>query len=142
MDKLAGKIALGSDGSADIGLATAKELFEEGAFVVIAESRKRKLGAQVQRLRIDARAIYADGGRLAHLERFYSDITKRNGKLEVVFANGDIYEIKPHDQSTEDARSLCFCRLRTRMMRSLEETILIWYSRRNSQQDVRGVLPS
>ena len=60
----------------------------------------------------------------------------------MVFANGDFYEIKPHDQSTEDARSLCFCRLRTRIMRSLEETILIWYSRRNLKQDVRDVLPS
>jgi NAD(P)-dependent dehydrogenase (short-subunit alcohol dehydrogenase family) len=138
MDKLAGKIALGNDGSADIGLATAKELFfEEGASVVISESRKWKLGAEVQRLRIDARAIYADGGGLAHLERFYSDLTKRNGKLEVVFANGDFYEIRPHDQSTEDARSLCFCRLRIRIMRSLEETRLIWCSRRNLKQDVR-----
>jgi len=142
VDKLAGKIALGSDGSADMGLATAKEFLEEGAFVVITESRKRKLGAEVQRLRIDATATYADGGRLAHLERFYSDITKRNGRLEVVFANGDIYEIKLHDQSTEDARSLCFCRLRARIMRSLEETILIWYGRRNLKQDVRGVGPS
>jgi NAD(P)-dependent dehydrogenase (short-subunit alcohol dehydrogenase family) len=88
MDKLAGKIAPGSDGSADMGLATAKQFLEEGAFVVIAESRKRKLGAEVQRLRIDATAIYADGDRLAHLERFYSDITKRNGKLEVVFETG------------------------------------------------------
>ena len=114
MDKLAGKIALGIEGSADMALVTAKEFLEEGAFVVIAESRKRKLGAEVQRLRIDVRAIYADGGRLAHLERFYSDITKRNGTLEVVFANGDIYEIKPHDQAIEDAESLCFCRLRKR----------------------------
>jgi|SRR5580700_4424234 NAD(P)-dependent dehydrogenase (short-subunit alcohol dehydrogenase family) len=141
MDKLAGKIALDNDGSTYIGLATAREFLEEGASVVISESRERKLGAEVQRLRIDARAIYADGGRLAHLERFYSDITKRNGKLKVVFANGDFYEIKPHDQSTEDARSLCFCRLRTRMMRALEETLLIWCSRRNLKQDVR-VLPS
>lgn len=127
MDKLAGKIALGSDGSAGVGLATAKQFLEKGAFVVIAESRKRKLGAEVQRLRIDATAIYIDGGRLAHLERFYSDITKRNGKLEVVFANGDIYEIKPHDRSTEDARSLCFCRLRTRdaVLRG-NNTDLVW----------------
>jgi hypothetical protein len=34
---------------------------------------------------------------LYDLECLYSDITKTKRKLEVVFANGDIYEIKPRD---------------------------------------------
>jgi hypothetical protein len=106
------------------------------------EHRKSGLDVALERVKLDATATHADSGRLYDHDRFYSEITKRKGKLEVVFANGDIYEIKPHDQAIEDAGSLCFCRLRKRMMRSSEETILIWSSRHNLNQEDFGVLPS
>jgi NAD(P)-dependent dehydrogenase (short-subunit alcohol dehydrogenase family) len=71
MDKLGGKIALVTGGSADMGISTAKEFLDENAFAVIADRRKRELNAAAQTVRADDIAMYADGGRLHDLERFY-----------------------------------------------------------------------
>ena len=102
MGKLDGKIALITGGSVGMGFATAQEFIHEGAFVFITGRRKPELDAAAEKLGAHAIAIQADAGKLADLDRVYAEIKETKGRLDVLFANAGIYEIKPHDQVTED----------------------------------------
>lgn len=107
MGKLDGKIALITGGSAGIGFATAQEFIKEGAFVFITGRREVELRKAVDQLGGQASGVQADAGKLEDLDRTYSEIKTKKGKLDVVFANAGIYEQKSHDQVTEDFYDAC-----------------------------------
>ena len=107
MGKLDGKIALITGGSEGMGFDTAKEFIHEGAFVFITGRRNAKLDQAMESLGEDAAAIHADAGKVEDLDRMYSEIRGKKGKLDVVFANAGIYEQMPYNEVTEDFYDQC-----------------------------------
>jgi NAD(P)-dependent dehydrogenase (short-subunit alcohol dehydrogenase family) len=107
MGKLDGKITLITGASEGMGFDTAKEFIREGAFVFVTGRRKAELDKAVEALGKNAVGIQADAGRLDDLDRMYSEIKEKKGKLDVLFANAGIYEQMPYDKVTEDFYDKC-----------------------------------
>jgi NAD(P)-dependent dehydrogenase (short-subunit alcohol dehydrogenase family) len=99
--KLAGKIALVTGGTAGIGLATAQRFVAEGAFVFITGRRQAELDAAVQALGDQVFGIQGDVSNLADLDRAIATIKEQKGRLDVLFANAGIAELAPLDAVTE-----------------------------------------
>ena len=99
--KLAGKVALITGGTAGIGLATAQRFVAEGAFVFITGRRQAELDAAVQTLGSQAFGIQGDVSNLAELDRIVAIIKEQKGHLDVLFANAGIAEFLPVDAVTE-----------------------------------------
>ncbi|TDN38962.1 SDR family oxidoreductase [Hymenobacter sp. UV11] len=100
--KLTGKIALITGGTAGIGLATAQRFVAEGAYVFITGRRQAELDAAVQQLGNQAFGVQGDVSSLADLDRVMATIKEQKGRLDVVFANAGIAEFLPVDAITED----------------------------------------
>ncbi|QJW96840.1 SDR family NAD(P)-dependent oxidoreductase [Frigoriglobus tundricola] len=100
--KLEGKVAIITGGSAGIGLATAKQFVEEGAFVYITGRRQAELDAAVRAIGSNVTAIRADVSKLADLDRVYAQIGKEKGRVDIVFANAGLGELVPLGSITEE----------------------------------------
>jgi NAD(P)-dependent dehydrogenase (short-subunit alcohol dehydrogenase family) len=100
--KLAGKVALITGGSSGIGLATAKRLVSEGAKVIVTGRRKDALEAAAKEIGHGALALQADAGKLADLDRLYTQIKEQYGHLDILFANAGSGEFALLEQVTED----------------------------------------
>jgi len=100
--KLEGKIALITGGSAGIGLATAKEFVEEGAYVYITGRRRPELDAAVASIGSNITAIQGDVTKLADLDRIYAQIGRETGRLDIVFANAGGGPLVPLGAITEE----------------------------------------
>jgi NAD(P)-dependent dehydrogenase (short-subunit alcohol dehydrogenase family) len=96
MAKLDGRIALITGGDHGIGLLTAKEFVNEGAYVFITGGSHSRLAAAVKE--IEARelrrtrvgstvaGVQADVSSAGDLDRVFAQIEREKGKLDVVFA--------------------------------------------------------
>ena len=102
MGKLTGKIALVTGGSEGIGLATAQEFINEGAFVFITGRRQAALDAAIGTLGAHAAAIQADAANLADLDRLYAEIKKQKEQVDVLFVNAGIYSGAKLGEITEE----------------------------------------
>src|ERR1035441_633187 len=100
--KLEGKIALITGGSAGIGLATAKQFVEEGAYVYITGRRQPELDAAVASIGSNITAIQGDVAKLADLDRIFAQIGKEKGRLDIVFANAGFGDHLPLGSITEE----------------------------------------
>ena len=100
--KLEGKIALITGGSAGIGLATAKQFVDEGAYVYIVGRRKPELEAAVASIGSNVTAIQGDVTNLADLDRIYAQISKEKGRVDIVFANAGGGPLVPLGSITEE----------------------------------------
>ncbi|MGD0299477.1 MAG: SDR family oxidoreductase [Bryobacteraceae bacterium] len=100
--KLEGKIALITGGSAGIGLATAKQFVEEGAYVFITGRRQTELDAAVASVGSNITAIQGDVAKLADLDRIFAQIGKEKGRLDIVFANAGLGDMAPLGSITEE----------------------------------------
>src|SRR3984893_1834656 len=87
MGKLEGKIALVTGGNSGIGLATAKQFVNEGAYVFISGRRDRELAAAVKEIGRNVSGVQGDVSNLGDLDRLFAQIKREKGKLDVVFAN-------------------------------------------------------
>src|SRR5947207_4388100 len=87
MGKLEGKIALITGGNSGIGLATAKQFVNEGAYVFITGRRDPELAAAVKEIGRNATAIQGDVSNLGDLDRLFAQIKREKSKLDIVFAN-------------------------------------------------------
>jgi NAD(P)-dependent dehydrogenase (short-subunit alcohol dehydrogenase family) len=87
MSKLEGKIAVVTGGSSGIGLATAKRLANDGAFVFITGRRQKELDAAVAEIGENAFGIRGDVSNSEDLDRLYETIKERKGKIDILFAN-------------------------------------------------------
>ena len=102
MGKLEGKIALVTGGSSGIGLATAQQFVQEGAYVFITGRRQPELDAARELIGEHVTAIQADVSNLNDLDRVYSTIQQDQGRLDVLFANAGVGKLAPLGSITEE----------------------------------------
>src|SRR5204862_636029 len=101
MDKLNGKIALVTGGNSGIGLATAKEFVNEGAYVFVTGRREPELAA-VKEIGKNVTGIRGDVSNLADLDRLFTQIKREKDKLDIVFANAGIATYAALGEITEE----------------------------------------
>jgi NAD(P)-dependent dehydrogenase (short-subunit alcohol dehydrogenase family) len=102
MGKLEGKIALITGGNSGIGLATAKQFVNEGAYVFITGRRDPELAAAVKEIERNVAGVQGDVSNLGDLDRLFAQIRREKGKLDIVFANSGIAKYAPFGSITED----------------------------------------
>ena len=102
MGKLEGKIALITGGNSGIGLATAKQFVNEGAYVFITGRRDPELAAAVMGIRRNVTGVQGDVSNLDDLDRLCAQIKREKGKLDIVFANAGAAKHAPFGEITEE----------------------------------------
>jgi NAD(P)-dependent dehydrogenase (short-subunit alcohol dehydrogenase family) len=100
--KLQGKIALITGGNSGIGLATAKEFVNEGAYVFITGRREPELAAAVKEIGRNVIGVQGDVSNLGDLDRLFAQIKKEKDKLDIVFANAGVAKYAPFGKITEE----------------------------------------
>jgi NAD(P)-dependent dehydrogenase (short-subunit alcohol dehydrogenase family) len=100
--RLAGKTALITGGNSGIGLATAKQFVNEGAYVFISGRRDKELAAAVKEIGKNATGIQGDVSNLGDLDRLFAQIKREKGKLDIVFANAGVAKYAPLGTITEE----------------------------------------
>lgn len=101
MGKLEGKIALITGGSTGIGLASAKEFVNEGAYIFITGRREAELQTAKKEIGKNVSTIQGDVGNLQDLDRLFEQIKKEKGRLDVIFANAGIAKHAALNEVTE-----------------------------------------
>ena len=101
MGKLEGKIALITGGNSGIGLATAKQFVNEGAYVFITGRRDPELAAAVKEIGRNVTGVQGDVSNLGELDRLFAQIKREKGKLDIVFANAGVAKYAPFGKITE-----------------------------------------
>src|SRR3989454_9349520 len=102
MAKLDGKIALITGGTSGIGIATAKQFVNEGAYVYITGRRAQELAAAVKEIDRNVTGVQGDMSNLADLDRLFAQVEREKGRLDVVFANAGIAQYTPLGKITEE----------------------------------------
>ena len=102
MHRLEGKIAFITGGTSGIGLTTAKQFVNEGAYVFITGRREPELAAAVKKIGRNVSAVQGDVSNLADLDRLFGQIRKEKGKLDVMFANAGVAKYAPFGKITEE----------------------------------------
>lgn len=95
MKRLEGKVAVVTGGNSGIGLATAKRLQEEGARVAIAGRSKKTLDEAVKAIGNGVLAVQADVSELPDVDKLYAEVTKKLGKIDVLFVNAGVAKFAP-----------------------------------------------
>lgn len=96
-----GKTVAITGGNSGIGLATAKLFHEEGAKVAISGRDQKTLDEAVKAIGGDTLAVKADVAKLADIDKFFSQITAKFGKIDALFANAGIAKFAPAADSSE-----------------------------------------
>ena len=102
MGKLDGKIALVTGGNSGIGLAAAKALATEGAYVFITGRREPELAAAVREIGNNVTSVSGDVSNLGDLDRLFAQIKQERGRLDIVFANAGIAKYAVLGKITEE----------------------------------------
>ena len=102
MSKLEGKTAVVTGGTTGIGLATAKRLADDGAFVFITGRRQKELDAAVAEIGENAFGVQGDVSNLADLDRLYETIKEKKGNIDIFFANAGGGEFAKLGEITEE----------------------------------------
>jgi NAD(P)-dependent dehydrogenase (short-subunit alcohol dehydrogenase family) len=100
--RLEKKTALITGGNSGIGLATAKEFVNEGAYVFITGRREPELAAAVKGIGRNVTGIPGDASNLDDLDRLFAQIKREKGKLDIVFANAGFAKLASLGQITEE----------------------------------------
>jgi NAD(P)-dependent dehydrogenase (short-subunit alcohol dehydrogenase family) len=100
--KLEGKIALITGGSSGIGLATARQFVNEGAYVFITGRREVELVAAAKEIGENVTGVQGDVSNLSDLNRLFARIKREKGKLDILFANAGVATYARFGEITED----------------------------------------
>src|SRR5467141_845665 len=100
--RLANKTALITGGNSGIGLATAKQFVNEGAYVYISGRRDAELAAAVNEIGENVTGIQGDVSNLGDLDRLFAQVKREKGKLDIVFANAGVATYAPFGKITEE----------------------------------------
>src|SRR6267378_8469747 len=102
MGRLEGKIALVTGGSSGIGLATANQFVNEGAYVFITGRHQPELDAAVKDIGKNITAVSSDVSNLGDLDHLFAQIKSTKGRLDVLFANAGIAKYAKLGEITEE----------------------------------------
>ena len=102
MGKLERKIALITGANSGIGLATAKEFVNEGAYVFITGRREPELAAAVKEIGKNVTGVQGDTSNLGDLDQLFTQIKREKGRLDIVFANAGASRLAPLGKITEE----------------------------------------
>jgi NAD(P)-dependent dehydrogenase (short-subunit alcohol dehydrogenase family) len=102
MNRLAGKVALVTGGNSGIGLATAKQFVNEGAYVYITGRREAELAAAVKEIGSNVAGVQGDVSNPADLDRLFAEIQQEKGRLDILFANAGIAKYAALGTVTEE----------------------------------------
>jgi NAD(P)-dependent dehydrogenase (short-subunit alcohol dehydrogenase family) len=102
MGKLDGKVAVVTGGNSGIGLAAARRLVADGAYVFITGRRKEELGAAVEQIGRNVTAVQGDVSKLADLDRLFATVKEDKGRIDVLFANAGVAEAAPLGNISEE----------------------------------------
>jgi NAD(P)-dependent dehydrogenase (short-subunit alcohol dehydrogenase family) len=97
MGKFEGKIALVTGGNSGIGLASAKQFVNEGAYAFITARRDRELAAAVKEIGRNVTGVQGDAS-----NRLFAQIKREKGRLNIVFANAGTAQFAPVGKITEE----------------------------------------
>jgi NAD(P)-dependent dehydrogenase (short-subunit alcohol dehydrogenase family) len=100
--KLEGKTALITGGASGIGLATAKRFVGEGAHVFVTSRHDVDLAAALEAIGENVTGMRGDASKLDDLDRFFAQIEREKGRLDIVFANAGMARFAPLGQITEE----------------------------------------
>jgi NAD(P)-dependent dehydrogenase (short-subunit alcohol dehydrogenase family) len=100
--RLNGKIAVITGGNSGIGLATAKQFVDEGAYVFITGRRQSELDAAVKEIGKNVTGVQGDVSNFSDLDRLYATVKQQKGRIDILFANAGLWEFAPLEAITED----------------------------------------
>lgn len=100
--KLEGKVAVITGGNSGIGLATAKQFVAEGAQVFITGRRQKELDAAIKEIGGNVIGIQGDVSKLADLDRLFTAVKQKAGRVDVLFANAGGGEFARLGEITEE----------------------------------------
>jgi NAD(P)-dependent dehydrogenase (short-subunit alcohol dehydrogenase family) len=101
MKRLEGKVAVVTGGNSGIGLATAKRLQEEGARVAISGRSKKTLDEAVKTIGNGVVAVQSDVAKLTDIDKLYAEVSKKLGKIDVLFVNAGVAKFSPLAETPE-----------------------------------------
>jgi NAD(P)-dependent dehydrogenase (short-subunit alcohol dehydrogenase family) len=108
MGRLEGKIALITGGNSGIGLATAKQFVNEGAYTFITGRRDAELAVAVKEIERNVTGVQGDVANLGDLDRLFAQIKREKGRLDIVFANAGGAQFAPLGKITEEHYNALF----------------------------------
>jgi NAD(P)-dependent dehydrogenase (short-subunit alcohol dehydrogenase family) len=97
MTRLQNKTALITGGTTGIGLETARQFIAEGARVAVTGTNPANIDAARQVLGDDVIYIRADAGDVAAQKGIAAELEKAFGKLDIVFVNAGVADLRPLD---------------------------------------------
>src|SRR6201993_3375435 len=103
MKRLEGKVAVVTGGNSGIGLAAAKRLQEEGARVAISGRSKKTLDEAVKTIGNGVLAVQADVANLRDVDKLYAEVSKKLGKIDVLFVDAGVAKFAPLSDTTENS---------------------------------------
>ena len=101
MEKLTDKVGVITGGNSGIGLATAKAFVAEGAKVAIFGRDQETLDSALAELGDGALGVQGDVKNLADLERLFTTVAEKLGKVDALFVNAGGGTMTPFDQVDE-----------------------------------------
>ena len=101
MKRLEGKVAVVTGGNSGIGLATAKRFHEEGARVAITGRDRKTLSEAVNTIGNGVVALQSDVAKLSELDKLYEEVSKKLGKIDVLFVNAGVAKFAPLAETSE-----------------------------------------
>ena len=101
MKRLEGKVAVVTGGNSGIGMATAKRLQEEGAKVAISGRSKKTLDEAVKTIGNGVVAVQSDVSELGDIDKLYSEVSQKLGKIDVLFVNAGVGKFAPLAETSE-----------------------------------------
>jgi hypothetical protein len=102
MGKLEGKIALITGGNGGIGLETAKQFVNQGAYVFITGGRDPELVAAVKEIGKNVIGVQGKVSNLGDLDRLFAQIKRQKRRLDIVFVNTSVEKHSPLGRITND----------------------------------------
>ena len=101
MSRLTGKVAVVTGGNSGIGMATARLFRAEGAKVAIPGRDQKTLDEAVRAIGGNVIGIRSDVSKLADIEKLFTVVVEKWGKLDILFANAGIAKFAPVSDVTE-----------------------------------------
>ncbi|MDO8212037.1 SDR family NAD(P)-dependent oxidoreductase [Conexibacter sp. CPCC 206217] len=96
--RLDGKVAVITGGSSGIGLATAKQFVQQGAYVFITGRREGELERARAEIGDNVTAVQGDLASLDDLDRLYSVVREVKGGLDIIVSSAGFVQPIPFEQ--------------------------------------------